>query len=78
MAREAMRTGDREVTGKVEFSVVVPVYSSEATLQALVGRIGDVFRRLGRSYEVVLTDDGSRDGSWAVIEGLYARVAGYR
>ena len=58
---------------EVDFSVVVPVYNSEKTLEALVERIGKVFRNLGRSYEIVLTDDGSRDGSWRKIEDLHTR-----
>jgi dolichol-phosphate mannosyltransferase/undecaprenyl-phosphate 4-deoxy-4-formamido-L-arabinose transferase len=57
----------------VDFSVVVSVYNSERTLEALVERVGKVFHDLGRTYEIVLTDDGSRDGSWRVIEALHAR-----
>jgi glycosyltransferase involved in cell wall biosynthesis len=56
-----------------EFSVVIPVYNSEQTLEPLVSRLSAVFRALRRSYEIILTDDGSRDGSWGVIEALHAR-----
>lgn len=65
-------TEDRAEKISVEFSVVIPVYNSERTLEPLVKRIGEVFRSLGRSYEIVLTDDGSRDSSWKVIERLHA------
>lgn len=58
---------------KVDFSVVVPVYNSENTLEPLVRRIGEVFESLGRSYEIVLTDDGSKDNSWQIIESLHSR-----
>jgi len=61
-----------------DYSVVVPVYNAEATLEELVGRLGAVFRDLGRSYEIVLVDDGSRDGSWALIERLRAAGAPLR
>lgn len=66
---------------RTDFSVVIPVYNSERTLEPLVERIGEVFRALGRSYELVLTDDGSRDGSWRTIESLHARgepIRGFR
>lgn len=55
----------------VDFSVVIPVYNSEASLEPLVDRLREVFTRLGRSYEIVLTDDGSSDGSWKVIKALH-------
>ena len=58
---------------QAEFSVVIPVYNSAQTLEALVGRLGKVFTSLGRSYEIVLVDDGSRDSSWQAIESLHAR-----
>jgi dolichol-phosphate mannosyltransferase/undecaprenyl-phosphate 4-deoxy-4-formamido-L-arabinose transferase len=49
---------------------VIPVYNSEKTLEELVRRIGNVFENLNRSYEIVLTEDGSKDSSWKVIEYL--------
>lgn len=55
----------------VDFSVVIPVYNSEASLKPLARRLREVFTKLRRSYEIVLTDDGSRDGSWEVIKALH-------
>ena len=51
-------------------SVVVPVYNSGATLDELIARLKPVLEQLGRPYEVVLVNDGSRDKSWNVIERL--------
>lgn len=48
-------------------SVVVPVYNAEATLRDLIAELEPVLRGLGNEFEVVLVNDGSRDGSWAVI-----------
>jgi glycosyltransferase involved in cell wall biosynthesis len=61
-----------------DYSVVVPVYNAEATLEELVGRLGAAFRDLRRSHEIVLVDDGSRDGSWALIGRLQAQGAPLR
>jgi undecaprenyl-phosphate 4-deoxy-4-formamido-L-arabinose transferase len=51
------------------------------TLEALVARLVAAFTRAGRSFEIVLVDDDSRDGSWEVIESLArvdARVLGVK
>jgi glycosyltransferase involved in cell wall biosynthesis len=53
-------------------SVVVPVYNSQDSLRDLVARLGAVLPRLADRYEVIFVNDDSRDGSWAVIEGLAA------
>jgi undecaprenyl-phosphate 4-deoxy-4-formamido-L-arabinose transferase len=54
-------------------SVVVPVYNSEGSLRALVARLEPVLASNASRFEVVLVNDGSRDGSWAVVEELAAR-----
>jgi undecaprenyl-phosphate 4-deoxy-4-formamido-L-arabinose transferase len=54
-------------------SVVVPVYNSEGSLRALVERLEPVLRAQASRFELVLVNDGSRDGSWAVVEELAAR-----
>jgi glycosyltransferase involved in cell wall biosynthesis len=48
-------------------SVVVPVYDNEATLDELLDRLVRALESLGRSFEVILVDDGSRDGSLALL-----------
>ena len=49
-------------------SVVIPVYNEEATLADLVNRV----RAVPVRKEIILVDDGSRDGSRAVTERLAA------
>jgi glycosyltransferase involved in cell wall biosynthesis len=46
-----------------EISIVVPVYNEALNLKDLVERIFQTMRSLGRSFEVVLIDDGSTDES---------------
>jgi glycosyltransferase involved in cell wall biosynthesis len=52
-----------------KYSVVVPVFNSVALVGQTVDEIVEVFEREGLSYELILVNDGSRDGSWEVIAG---------
>ncbi len=51
-------------------SVVVPVYNSELILPELVKRLQPVLTGMAREYELVLINDGSRDQSWKIVQGL--------
>lgn len=48
-------------------SVVIPVYNSAETLEALAERLGQVLPRVATDFELILVNDGSRDESWLVI-----------
>jgi glycosyltransferase involved in cell wall biosynthesis len=54
-------------------SVVVPVYCSEAILPDLLHRLEDTLPAIASSYELVLVNDSSPDGSWNVICQLAQR-----
>lgn len=56
----------------VEYSIIIPVYNSEKSLEALFGRICMVFETLQQSFEVIMVDDGSSDNSWAVLQNIFA------
>jgi glycosyltransferase involved in cell wall biosynthesis len=51
-------------------SVIIPVYNSESILPALIKRLEPALASLAKQYELVLINDGSRDGSWKVIQEL--------
>ena len=56
------------------YSVVVPVYNSEHTLNELYERLRKVFdETLHKEFELVLVDDGSKDKSWEVMEALHEK-----
>ena len=52
------------------YSVVIPVYNSEAIVGETVKRVVEVFEGAGLRYEVVLVNDGSPDRSWSVISEI--------
>jgi glycosyltransferase involved in cell wall biosynthesis len=63
-ARPAAEPDDRT---SFTYSVVVPVYNSVDLVGRTVDRIVEVFEGAGLAYQLVLVNDGSRDGSWEVI-----------
>ena len=54
-------------------SIVVPCFNEEACLRELHQRLSAAARiAVGEDYEIVLVNDGSRDGSWALMQELAA------
>jgi dolichol-phosphate mannosyltransferase len=52
-------------------SVVAPCFNEEASLPAFVERTVAACRAaVGDEYEIVLVNDGSRDGTWGVIQSI--------
>ncbi len=56
----------------MDISVVIPLLNEEESLPELTAWIDRVMKASSFSYEALLIDDGSRDGSWKVIEALAA------
>lgn len=52
-------------------SVVIPCYDEERTIETVVGRVLAA-DRCGLGLEVIVVDDGSRDGSLQIIKNLAA------
>ncbi|HEY8671619.1 MAG TPA: glycosyltransferase family 2 protein, partial [Terriglobales bacterium] len=65
-----MAPGERsQATG---ISVVIPVYRSEKILPELLRRLNEVLPGIASKREIILVNDCSPDGSWAVIVQLAA------
>lgn len=60
---------------KPALSVVIPVYNEEQNLEMLFTRLTAVLDKLDRyqPYEIIFTNDGSRDGSSDKLRELYQR-----
>ena len=57
---------------KRDLSVIISIYNEEESLRELVKWIRKVLSGDGFDYEIIMVDDGSRDGSWDVIRELSA------
>ena len=55
----------------VDISIVIPVFDEKDSLRELHAKMSDVMRTMGRSYEIVFVDDGSRDGSLKILEDIH-------
>ena len=55
-----------------QLSVVIPVYNEALNLPVLFARLYPVLDTLGRSYEVIFTNDGSGDNSFALLAAQHA------
>jgi glycosyltransferase involved in cell wall biosynthesis len=65
----------------MDISVVIPLLNERESLDELVAKLHSVIGAMGKDYEVILVDDGSRDGSWEEITRLRAvnvRLKGIR
>jgi undecaprenyl-phosphate 4-deoxy-4-formamido-L-arabinose transferase len=71
--RDVEAVADEAIKTVSSISVVVPVYNSESILPTLIKRLELVLGAACYQYEVLLVNDGSRDGSWEVIQELAAR-----
>ena len=54
-------------------SVVVTLYDEEPTVEELYRRTVKALETLGRPFELLFVDDGSSDGTWALVERLHDR-----
>lgn len=58
------------LTHQLDISVVIPLYNEVESLPELHRWISEVMQNHAFSYEIVFIDDGSKDGSWQVVEDL--------
>ena len=61
-----------------DLSIVVSLYNEAESLPELVSWIEKVMDRENYDYELIMVDDGSRDGSWEVIQALAKKNSNIR
>ena len=58
---------------RLDISVVVPLFNEAESLPELVAWIDRVAHENSLTYEVIMVNDGSTDGSWGVVKELSVR-----
>lgn len=62
-----------EVVGTPTLTITVPIYNEEANIRPLYEKVCDAMEELDKPWELVLVDDGSRDGSGALLDVIAER-----
>ena len=62
----------------VELSILIPAYNEDACIAAVVRETACVLHGLGRSFEIVVVDDGSSDWTPGRLNDLCAEVPEFR
>jgi glycosyltransferase involved in cell wall biosynthesis len=55
----------------LDLSVIIPVYDEEKNVPLLHAQLKEVLEELGKSYEIVFVDDGSRDNTFDELSRLH-------
>jgi glycosyltransferase involved in cell wall biosynthesis len=59
--------------GPVDLSIVIPALNERESLGDLLEEVAQACESLGASWEAIVVDDGSADGTMALVEALAAR-----
>ncbi|MBI3596657.1 MAG: glycosyltransferase [Nitrospirae bacterium] len=65
------RGGRSPLERQVYLSVVIPIHNEEESVRALYTALREVCDHLARPYEIVLVDDGSRDGTFGLMAEIH-------
>ena len=66
---------DRAPDTEIDITVTVPLYNEADNIPILYQRVSDALNALGRSWELVLVNDGSRDRSAEILDAIAAADA---
>ena len=55
---------------KIVYSIIVPIFNERENLPQLQRRVKEVMDSIGESWEMILVDDGSSDGSTDIIRAM--------
>ena len=62
----------------INLSVVVPVFNEEESVDLLCKELHEATSKIGRSYEILLVDDGSKDNTWTKMKACTEKYPCFR
>lgn len=63
---------------KINVSLVIPTYNDERTIIAQVLVCEKILKKLCNKFEIVISDDVSRDGTWDLLQSKFKKNKNYR
>lgn len=62
----------------MDFSVVIPVFDEEENVEPLYDRIKMVIEEIGKEYEIIFVDDGSKDKTFENLQKIHSKYEGIK
>jgi len=56
----------------IQYSIVIPLFNEETNLRPLYMKVVEIMNSLGSPYQVIFVDDGSSDGTYALLREICA------
>lgn len=58
---------------EVDISIVIPIYNEAANISSTLDEIIEVMEQLGRYYEIIAVDDGSKDNTFEILKDYHEK-----
>ncbi len=71
-------SNNKSKENKIDLSIVIPIYNEKQSIDSLYKDLKSVLPKLGKSYEVILIDDGSMDGTYDELLKAHQKNKAYK
>ena len=58
---------------KIKYSVVIPFYNEELSIEKLLGAVVNIMKDLNEPYEIIAVNDGSSDGTCEILDKIHEK-----
>lgn len=62
----------------IEVSLIIPTYNEQGNIRTLIKQVYTVLETTGHSFEVIVVDDDSPDGTWQVVQEMLSEYPNLR
>jgi dolichol-phosphate mannosyltransferase len=62
--------GSSLIDRHIEVSLIIPTYNERDNIELLIQDVYKILKETGRSFEIIVVDDDSPDGTWQVVQEM--------